>query len=543
MKENMPTKGGSAFGGENKKKPTVLMILDGWGEAPKSRENAISLARTPFFKDVKGKYPFTVLDATGKAVGLDVDQMSGSEAGHINIGGGRVVTQESYKIDMAIKSGDFFNNPVLVDAARNCKIKKSNFHIMGLMSTYDSQHINPEHFRGVLRLAKKNGIEEVYCHLFTDGRDSYDNSALAHLKDYKKIIENEGIGKIASISGRFWAMDRAKNWDRLAKAYNAIVFSKGEIAQSPEEAIENAYARGEGDETVLPTIIMEDGEPVSRLEENDTMVFYNFRSDRARQFTKLFVNVSDEIKEKNNLPKLEKIKNLYFVAMSDFGPDMDVHTAFVDVSLDNALPAVLEDHKQLYISESEKYAHITYFFNGGYPDPVGGEDRMTIQSPVVKSYASVPEMSANKVADYVINSINSGKHDFIALNFANADMLGHTGDIIATVRGIEFVDKQMIRIHKAVSEKGGQIILTSDHGNADDMIDIIDGKKMANTFHTKNKVPFCIIGDDFKNRKICSGGVLGNVAPTILEIMGVEKPREMESKSLLLASSISNKSY
>lgn len=517
------------------KKPVVLAILDGWGEAPKSKGNAISLAKLPFFNEVKKKYPFTVLGATGRDVGLDVDQMSGSEAGHINIGGGRVVTQESYIIDTAIEDESFFVNPVLLDAVKNCRMNHSNFHVMGLMSTYDSQHINPEHFRAILKLARKKGIEQVYCHLFTDGRDSYDGSALEHLEKYKKMMEEEKIGKIASISGRYWAMDRAKNWERLAKAYEAIVFGKGEIANTPEEAIQKAYDRGEKDETVLPTVIVDSGKPLMTLRERDTMVFYNFRSDRARQFTKLFVEVSDEIKSKNHLPKLEKMKDLYFVAMSDFGPDMDVHTAFIGETLENTLPMVLNhDHKHLYISESEKYAHITYFFNGGYPDPVGGEDRVTIPSPIIKSYSDAPEMSADKLADHVVDAINKDKYDFIALNFANADMVGHTGDIKTAVRAIEFVDKQMVRIHKAVKEKGGCVLVTSDHGNADNMIDIINGKEVANTFHTKNKVPFCIVGEEFKGKSLYGGGVLGNIAPTVLDIMGVEKPEEMRNRSLLI---------
>lgn len=516
------------------KKPIVLAILDGWGEAPKSKGNAVSLARTPFFGNVRKKYPFTILGATGKDVGLDVDQMSGSEAGHINIGGGRIVTQESYIIDTSIEDGSFFTNPVLVDAVKNCEMKHSNFHLMGLMSTYDSQHINPEHFRAVLKLARKKGIKEVYCHLFTDGRDSYDRSALSHLKEYKKMIAEEKIGKIVSISGRYWAMDRAKNWDRLAKAYKVIVFGKGEVSSTSEGAIKKAYKRGEKDETIIPTVIVEKGKPIMTLKKNDTMVFYNFRSDRARQFTKLFVEVSDEIKAKNHLPKLKKREGLYFVAMSDFGPDMDVHTAFIGDTLGNTLPMVLNsDYKHLYISESEKYAHITYFFNGGFPDPVGGEERVTVASPIIKSYADKPEMSAKELADYVIKGIKEDRYDFIALNFANPDMLGHTGNIGATIKAVEFVDKQVAKIYEAVKGKGGCMLITSDHGNADDMIDLVDGKEVANTFHTKNPVPFCLVGENFKKAKLYDGGVLGNIAPTILDIINLERPKEMDKRSLL----------
>ncbi len=516
------------------KKPAVLIIMDGWGEAPRSKGNAITLARTSFVDEIKKKYPFTFLNATGKSVGLNVDQMSGSEAGHINIGGGRVVIQEAYRIDCAIKNGDFFKNPALIGAVRNCKIKKSNLHIMGLMSTYDSQHITPEHFRMLLRLAKQNGINQVYCHLFTDGRDSYQKSALHHLKHYKKMMKEEKIGIIASISGRFWAMDRAKNWERLAKAYKAIVFNDGIIANSPEEAIKEAYRRGEVDEVILPTVIVKNGKPIIQLKKNDSLIFYNFRSDRARQFTKLFVEVDDEIKKNDNLPKLKKIKNLYFVAMADFGPDMNLHTAFVEKTLVNSLPIVLKKRKQLYISESEKYAHITYFFNGGYPKPVGGENRHIVNSPKVGSYAEAPKMSAQKITNYVLEKIKKNKYDFVAINFANADMVGHTGNLRATVQAVEFVDEQVREISREILKKDGQIFLTADHGNADNMIDVIDGKEIANTFHTKNPVPFCLIGKDFKNRKLFSGGLLGNIAPTILSVLNIEKPKEMTEKSLLI---------
>ncbi|HFC76719.1 MAG TPA: 2,3-bisphosphoglycerate-independent phosphoglycerate mutase [Candidatus Moranbacteria bacterium] len=516
------------------KKPTVLIIMDGWGESPKNNGNAIALAKTPFIDEIKQKYPFTFLNATGKAVGLNENQMSGSEAGHINIGGGRVVIQEAYRIDCAIENGDFFKNPVFIDAVRNCKIKKSNLHIMGLLSTYDSQHINPEHFRMLLRLSKQNSIKQVYCHLFTDGRDSYQKSALVHLKYYQKMMKEEGVGVIASISGRFWAMDRAKNWDRLAKAYKAIVFSEGMKASSAKDAIKKAYQRGETDEVILPTVIFKKNKPVAKIEENDSLIFYNFRSDRARQFTKLFVKVDDEIKKNDKLPKLKKIKNLYFVAMADFGPDMDVHTAFVEKPLINSLPMILKGIKQLYISESEKYAHMTYFFNGGYPKPVGGEDRQIIMSPNVGSYAEAPRMSAQKITNYILEKIKKNKYDFIAVNFANTDMVGHTGNLKATIQAAEFVNDQVKELTSEILKKNGNILLTADHGNADNMIDFVKGKEIANTFHTKNPVPLCLIGKEFRNRKLFSGGVLGNIAPTILNILKKEKPKEMTENSLLI---------
>jgi len=515
------------------KKPTVLVILDGWGEAPNNRANAISLAKTPFMNHLKEKAPFTLLDATGEAVGLNENQMSGSEAGHINIGGGRVVIQDSHIIDKEIESGKFFYNPVLVSAVRNAKVNKSKFHLMGLMSTTDSQHSNPNHFRMLLRLAKKNGIGEVYCHLFTDGRDSYPKCALSLLEKYKEIIQSEGIGKIASISGRFWAMDRAKNWERLIKAYDVLVFSKGEKANSPEEAISQAYKRGESDETVLPTCILEDNFPVAALAEKDSVVFFNFRSDRARQFTKLFVEVGDSVKKNDKIPKIKKIKDLHFVSMGDFGPDLDVHTAFISTFVENSLPIALKNKKQFYVAEGEKYAHITYFFNGGYADSVAGEDRLLVPSLATDSYAKVPEMSAEKITNFVLGKIRNSEYDFYAINFANADMVGHTGNMKATIKAVEYVDKKLAMIWSEISKRKGNLIITADHGNADNMIDMIDGKELPNTFHTKNKVIFSILSNDFKNRELQVGGKLGNIAPTILDIMQIEKPKEMECDSLL----------
>jgi 2,3-bisphosphoglycerate-independent phosphoglycerate mutase len=516
-----------------KKAPTVLIILDGWGVAPPSEGNAISLAKTPFLDAVFKKYPFTTLEASGKDVGLDKNQMSGSEAGHMNIGAGRIVAQDSHFISESIRDKSFFQNPVLVGAVRHTKINKGNFHIMGLMSDVDSPHSNPEHFRALLQLAKSNGISEVYCHLFTDGRDSYPKSALSQLKNFQEIIRQEGIGKIATISGRFYAMDRAKNWKRLAKAYDAIVFSRGQKASSSEEAIKNAYKNNLTDEYILPTVVIEKGMPVMSLQKNDSMVFYNLRSDRARQFSKLFVAMNKDRILIDDMPIIDHLENLYFVAMTDFGPDLDIHTAFPGRTLEATLPMVLNGKKQIYIAESEKYAHITYFFNGGYPNPVGGEDWFMAVSPVVDSYVNCPQMSAKEIADKTVSAVKNNEYDFIAINFANADMVAHTGNINATIRAIEFVDNQVEKIVSAVLQKKGNVVVTADHGNAETMIDDIDSKKGEHTFHTKNAVPFVIIGEKFKNKKLKKSGVLGNVAPTILDIMDVAKPKEMKLNSLI----------
>jgi 2,3-bisphosphoglycerate-independent phosphoglycerate mutase len=382
-----------------------------------------------------------------------------------------------------------------------------------------------------MRLAKMNNIKEVYCHLFTDGRDSYPRSAQEHLKYFRQIMAEEGIGKIATLCGRFYAMDRAKNWKRMTLAYDTMVFIRGEKAESAEEAIEQAYANNLTDEYLVPTVIYDGEKPVTRICQNDAIIFYNLRSDRARQFTKLFVATNKESILLDDMPIIDKIKNLYFVAMTSFGPDLDVHTAYTDNSLASTLPMVLGNIKQLYIAESEKFAHVTYFFNGGYADPVDEEDRIMIKSPIVDSYAAKPEMSAGLITDKVVESLKKNEYDFIVINYANADMVGHTGDLPATVRAVECLDVQVGRLAEEILAKNGTLIITADHGNADDMVDF--DTTQPNTYHTKNPVPFLLVGERFANCKLRDGGVLGNIAPTILEIMHIEKPKLMTKKSLL----------
>lgn len=514
-----------------KNTPFILAILDGWGIAPPSRANAITMAKTPCLDRLYSIYPSTTLGATGKNVGLEDNKMSGSEAGHMNIGAGRIVLQDSYFITKAIKEGSFFTNPALAGAANHVKKNKSRLHLLGLTGDDDSPHSDPEHFRALLKLARKHKIAEVYCHLFTDGRDSYPRSALEHLKYFRKIMAEEGVGKIATISGRFYAMDRVKNWKRLTLAYDAMVFGRGEKAKSAEEAIENAYKEGLTDEFALPTVIMENGKPVAEIDNNDSAIFFNLRSDRARQFTKLFQANNEEMIIKDDMPVIDKKKNLYFVAMTDFGPDLDIHTAYAGRIIDATLPMTLDNFRQLYIAESEKFAHVTYFFNGGYADPVNGEERIMIKSPQVDSYAKVPEMSAGGITKKVLEVLKNNSYDFITLNFANADMVGHSGDFKATVQAVEFVDKQIKELAKEIAKKSGTLMITADHGNADDMLDFKTNQ--PNTFHSKNPVPFLLVGDDFKRKKLREEGVLGDIAPTILDILGVEKPVAMKRKSLL----------
>ena len=517
--------------GENKK-TTALIVLDGWGIAPPSSYNAIALAKKPNWDKLISNYPSTQLGATGKDVGLEDNKMSGSEAGHMNIGAGRIVLQDSFYISESIKDGSFFRNPAILGAIEHAKNNQSQLHLMGLMGDCDSPHSDPDHFQAILKLAKSHNLKKVFYHFFTDGRDSYPRSAKEHLKNFKNIIASEGVGKIATMSGRFYAMDRVKNWKRLTQAYDAMVFAQGERANSPEEAIEIAYEKGLNDEYLLPTVIWEKGAPVSKIKENDAVIFFNLRSDRGRQLSKLFVATNEEKIIKDDMPVIDRIKNLFFVALTDFGIDLDANTAFPKHNVMATLPMVLGEKKQIYIAETEKFAHVTYFFNGGYKHKVANEERFKIDSPQVDSYDKVPEMSSEKITEKVLECISCGRYDFLTVNFANADMVGHTGNLKATIKAVEAVDDQLGKIAKEILAQGGNLIITADHGNAEKMFDEKIGQPY--TFHTKNPVPFLVIGEKLKGRELKSEGVLGNIAPTILEIMELEKPYLMNNESLLI---------
>ena len=511
--------------------PMILVILDGWGLALPNAGNAVTLSKTPAMDGLMRKYSSTKLYAHGKYVGLPSDQSGNSEAGHMNIGAGRIVEQDVIKISRSINDGTFFKNASFVEAIRHAKKNKSRLHLMGMISNGMSAHSDPDHLLALLAFLRIHKIKEVYLHLFTDGRDSPKYASLKLIEDIQKAFKNGEA--IATVMGRFYAMDRKKTWERTEKAYNALVNGIGKKAVSAQAAVTESYNRGENDEFIEPYIITKDGKPLPRIASGDSVIFFNLRSDRARQLAKVFVQ--KEFCEKNKFCFLRKkfLYDLLFVAMTDFGPDLDsILTAFPSGDLKQTLPMRLEDLKQLYIAETEKYAHVTYFFNGGYADPVDGENRQVIPSPDVKSYDITPAMSSKKLCQEVISNLGKNKYDFTVLNFAAPDMIGHTGNLAAGIECCHEVDKYLGEIIKAYLHVGGTVLITADHGNIEEMVNLKTGE--INTEHSCNQVPFIIVNKNSGNKiKLRSGGVLGDIAPTILELLGLHKPKEMSGKSLI----------
>lgn len=522
--------------GKNNKKnpPLVLLILDGWGLAKPNRGNAISLAKTPVMDSLWKKYPHTQLQASGKYVGLPEAQYGNSEAGHSNLGAGRVVDQEAVYISKEINAGKFFKNPAFESAFNHLQKNKSDLHIMGMLSNGQSAHSDPDHLLALLTWSRLKKIKNVYLHLFTDGRDSPPHSALklveALMRSLKnKEEKNKRTGEwIATIMGRYYAMDRKKDWLRTEAAYNAMVLSQGIKAKSPQAAITESYNRGETDEFIPPYVIHRNGKPIAKIKDNDAIIFFNLRSDRARQLSKPFVQDNFNKQNPKSFKRKKVLKNITFVALTDFGPDLgNISTAYPSPDLLGTLPMAFVDKKQLYIAETEKFAHVTYFFNGGYADPVAGEKRTKIDSPKVRSYDETPEMSVKKITAEVLTVLN--KFDFIAVNFANPDMIGHTGNLKAAIKAVEIVDTCVGKIQKAVLKFDGTLIITADHGNIEKMIDLKTNE--IYTEHTSNLVPFIIVSKN-KITKSLKRGVLGDVAPTILKLMKIKKAKEMSGKTL-----------
>lgn len=502
------------------KKPLALIILDGFGYNPNEYGNAIKAANTPHIDALLAKYPHTLIGASGMDVGLPDGQMGNSEVGHTNIGAGRIVYQELTRITKSIKDGDFFSNPALKAAIENCKKNHSALHLMGLLSD-GGVHSHNAHLYGLVEMARENGLNEVYIHAFMDGRDVPPTSGKDFLADCQAKLEEIGVGKIATVIGRYYAMDRDNRWDRVEKAYAAIVYGEGEQSADPVAAAENSYAQGVTDEFIVPTVCTKG----ATIKTNDSVVFFNFRPDRAREITRTLVDddFSGFTRRNGRIP-------VYFVCMTQYDATMpNVDIAFKPQSLTNTFGQYISDKglTQLRIAETEKYAHVTFFFNGGVEASFPGEDRALINSPKVATYDLKPEMSAYEVTDEVVSRINSGKYDVIILNYANCDMVGHTGVFDAAKAAVEAVDTCLGRTVEAILAQGGAALITADHGNADQMYEP-DGSPF--TAHTTNLVPLILVNVDASLKE---HGKLADLAPTMLDILGLEQPVEMTGESLL----------
>ncbi|AKB52754.1 2,3-bisphosphoglycerate-independent phosphoglycerate mutase [Methanosarcina barkeri str. Wiesmoor] len=509
------------------KKPLMLIILDGWGYREAREGNAILAARTPNLDHLIEEYPWCFLEASGEAVGLPEGQMGNSEVGHLNIGAGRIVYQDLTRINFSIRKGDFFKNPAFLGAISNAKANDSSLHLMGLVS-YGGVHSYMAHIHALIKLAQQEGVKKVYIHAFLDGRDVPPKAALKDIEELDAFCKENGNAKIATISGRYYAMDRDKRWDRTKLAYDALTMGVAPYkTPDAETAVSEAYKRGETDEFVKPTVITDsEGKPEAVIKDNDSIIFFNFRPDRARQLTWAFVN-----KDFENFPR-EKHPKVYYVCMAQYDETLDLPIAFPPEELENVLGEVLSKQglAQLRIAETEKYAHVTFFLNGGQEKCYEGEDRCLIPSPKIATYDLKPEMSAYEVTEEVIGRIRSGKYDVIVLNFANMDMVGHTGIFEAAVKAVEAVDSCVGKIATVLKEVGGVAIITADHGNAEQMEN--PTTEEPHTAHTSNPVKCIYFGNDevkgLKNGKLC------DLAPTLLELLKIRKPEEMTGESLII---------
>ena len=501
------------------KRPVLLCIMDGFGKNESTYGNAIAAAKKPNLDKIVSENPMTFIGASGLDVGLPDGQMGNSEVGHTNIGAGRVVYQELTRITKSIQDGDFFTNEALVGAMENCKKNSSALHLMGLMSD-GGVHSHNTHLYGIMELAKRSGVDKVYIHCFMDGRDVPPTSGKDYLAELYKKCDEIGVGEIATVMGRYYAMDRDNRWERVVKAYKAMTEGEGVKFDCACKMMEESYANDVTDEFIVPAV----SEKAVPVKDNDSIVFFNFRPDRAREITRAFVDPAFSGFER------EQLKGLYYVCMTQYDATMpNVHVAFKPETLENTFGEYISDKglKQLRIAETEKYAHVTFFFNGGVEKQYPGEDRILVKSPAVATYDLQPEMSAYEVTDKLLAAIDSDKYDAIILNYANCDMVGHTGVFDAAVKAVEAVDTCVGKIVDAVAAKGGVTLITADHGNADKMYEA-DGSPF--TAHTTNPVPFIVVGYPCELR---DGGRLCDIAPTMLKIMGLEQPKEMTGVSII----------
>lgn len=510
------------------KKPTVLMILDGFGLNDRCDGNAICQGKTPIIDDIMKKYPFVKGYASGMDVGLPEGQMGNSEVGHLNIGAGRIVYQELTRITKSIKDGDFFKNPELLSAVNNCKENNSSLHLYGLLSD-GGVHSHNTHLYALLELAKKEGLSKVYIHAFLDGRDTPPASGKDYVAKLQEKINEIGVGKIATVMGRYYAMDRDNRWERVKLAYDAMVLGEGDKCSDPVEAVQISYDNEVYDEFVVPTVITTANEPVATIQANDSIIFFNFRPDRARQITRCFCD--------EDFDKFERAKGflpIKYVTFTEYDVTIkNKAVAFKPTQLTKTLGEYLSENglKQLRLAETEKYAHVTSFFNGGIQKPYDGEDRILVDSPKVATYDLKPEMSAIEVTDKLVEAILSNKYDLIVVNYANSDMVGHTGILEAAVKAIETIDTCVGRAVDALLKVDGQMFICADHGNSEQLVDYESGEPF--TAHTTNPVPFILVNAG-KGIALREGGRLADIAPTLLDLMDMEKPEEMTGSSLLV---------
>lgn len=506
--------------------PVVLLILDGFGLSAQKEGNAVRLAAMPNWKKLWRTYPHCELQASGHAVGLVDHQDGNSEAGHMNIGAGRIVEQDPVRINAAIHDGTFFKNPAFKHAVHHVKKYHSNLHLMGMLGNRESAHAYPDHLHALLRFCHMEGVKKVYIHLFTDGRDSPPHAAINLIHRLRHFMFPGQ--EIATVMGRYFGMERAKRWEVTERAYYSLVLGGkyARHADSAEEAIQQAYDRQETDEFIQPTVIDQKG----RIGNKDAVIFFNLRSDRARQITKVFVQKKFTQSNPGSFTPKKILQKLLFVSMTDFGPDLDeVVSAFPAIQIKDTLPLALKGLRQLYIAESEKYAHVTYFINGGYADPVNGELRVKVDSPHVAHYDLTPEMSTAQITDMVLGYIKEARFDFFCVNFANADMIAHTGNLPATILALQEIDLEIGRVWAAIKKSKGILCVTADHGNAEEMINPKTGE--MDTEHSINPVPFLITSHAVKFSKT-KPGRLGDIAPTLLHVLGVPIPKAMTGATL-----------
>lgn len=505
-------------------KPLILIVLDGWGIGEDAEDNAQQKARIPFYRSLINEYPHTALECSGEAVGLPEGQMGNSEVGHLNLGAGRVVYQDFAKINKAIKSGEFQRNPVFLKAMKSAVESGGAVHLLGLVSD-GGVHSHINHLYALIEMALHEGVSKVFIHAFMDGRDTPPSSGIEYIRQLENFLRDKPRAKIATVTGRFWAMDRDKRWERVEAAYRAIALGEGKKANSAIEAVQQSYEIHETDEFIKPTVIFNVAKPTGKIENGDSIIFFNFRADRARELTTALTDKSFSSFKRSRIPELSS-----FVTMTLYDETFPFPAAFPPVQLSGILGEVLSKNglKQLRIAETEKYAHVTYFFNGGDEASFKGEDRVLIPSPRdVATYDLKPEMSAFTVTDEVIKRLDNSEYDFILLNFANPDMVGHTGKMDAAIKACEAIDSCLEKIVKKVQALEGTAIITADHGNCEKMMDMGE----AHTAHTLNLVPFILLKKGFKLR---DKGILADVAPTVLQLINIAKPEEMTGDSLIV---------